>query len=382
LEPGGSDNSRIRLPYLDGLRGVSALCVVINHVYIHATWNHPDLLPAPLRLLAGVFNNGQYAVDVFIVLSGYCLMMPAARSGGRRMPGSFEKFIVRRARRILPAYYASLIAVLLLMAAIPWLRQPSGTRQDFVIPVFTAGNLLSHATLLHNLNADWILKINPPLWSVATEWQIYFAFALLLVPIWSRGGIVLATLFAIALGCLPHAWHWNDGARFWMLGLFGMGMTAAVISFSSHAAAVRLRSAVPWGAFAAVLWLVGLIGVMLRREMLEHSPLLTDLYFGAAATVLIIGCTRAVLAARRPTVLRALESPVARLLGRISYSLYLVHWPILALLLIGSMRAGVSADGCLAILATAGVFLSLLTAWIFHRLFERPFMHQYTESGK
>ena len=48
------------------------------------------------------------------------------------------------------------------------------------MPVSSSGSLLSHLFLLHNLNASWIYDFNGTLWSIATEWQIYFVFALLL----------------------------------------------------------------------------------------------------------------------------------------------------------------------------------------------------------
>ena len=105
---------RVRLDYLDGLRGLAALYIVLFHLSFRL-WALVN--PFPHSLLAkGVFllntlflSYGHYAVPVFIVLSGYCLMLPVVRNGNGTLPKGFMDFMRRRARRILPPYYAALV---------------------------------------------------------------------------------------------------------------------------------------------------------------------------------------------------------------------------------------------------------------------------------
>ena len=75
------------------------------------------------------------------------------------------------------------------------------------LPAFTPGALISHVLMIFNLNGDWIHKINPPFWSVATEWQIYFLMPLLFLPLLRMArqwGVVALVAGAFLAGLLPH----------------------------------------------------------------------------------------------------------------------------------------------------------------------------------
>src|SRR6266566_1837356 len=196
---GGPSRSAPRLEYLDGLRGAAALYVVLFHAA--AGFTAKDL-PAWARVLRHATTFGHSAVAVFIVLSGYCLMLPAARAGGQ-LPRGFGDYIARRARRILPPYSAALFGSLLLLGVVPELSIPSGTIWDESFPAFGMGPIATHLLVIHNLFPAWVYKINGPLWSVATEWQIYFFFPLLLLPVWRRAGIVATLAVAFGVGCAP-----------------------------------------------------------------------------------------------------------------------------------------------------------------------------------
>ena len=106
---------RQRLAGLDGLRGLAALFVVVNHVFLRAFPGYPvDRAP----FWAGWFIYGRFAVVVFIVLSGFSLAVSPARHGWRL--DGISRFAGRRARRILPAYWAALAFSL----AVAWLVVP------------------------------------------------------------------------------------------------------------------------------------------------------------------------------------------------------------------------------------------------------------------
>ena len=71
------DRPRIRLAYLDGLRGLAALYVVLFHVYQECS-TMGEMSPMLLSLVR-FLGEGEIAVSIFIVLSGYCLMLPVAQ---------------------------------------------------------------------------------------------------------------------------------------------------------------------------------------------------------------------------------------------------------------------------------------------------------------
>src|SRR3954471_10178830 len=101
--PAATVTPRPRLAGLDGLRGLAALFVVVNHIFLRAFPGYPvDRAP----FWAAWFIYGRFAVVVFIVLSGFSLALSPARLGWRL--DSVSRFARRRARRILPPYWAAL----------------------------------------------------------------------------------------------------------------------------------------------------------------------------------------------------------------------------------------------------------------------------------
>jgi peptidoglycan/LPS O-acetylase OafA/YrhL len=222
-KPVAVKSHRIHLHFLDGFRGLAALYVAFYHLNMIALHSlgtfypastHPLLKRAFEFLHITVFNHGHYAVVAFIVLSGFCLMLPMARSCPADAVFDLKTFISRRGKRILPPYYFSVLFALAVIALVPGMDVKTGAAWDLQLPAFTPGVLLSHLFLIHNLHMDWALRINSPLWSVALEWQIYFIFGLILIPIWRRYGTVRALASACLLGTrsyLPHlAWEWRQ----------------------------------------------------------------------------------------------------------------------------------------------------------------------------
>lgn len=97
----------LRLDYLDGLRGLTALYVVLFHCRSEFTWQYADGGFSPLLWqMTAWMNFGHYAVVIFIVLSGYCLMLPVVRSQNKTLAGGLRGYLKRRAWRTLPAITA------------------------------------------------------------------------------------------------------------------------------------------------------------------------------------------------------------------------------------------------------------------------------------
>ncbi|MDQ2798826.1 MAG: acyltransferase family protein, partial [Armatimonadota bacterium] len=161
---------RLRLEFLDGLRGLAALYVVLFHAF--QTTTQVTASDTPTLDAALIWRIGHPAVSVFIVLSGFCLMLPVVRAGGGTLRGGVRDYLARRARRILPPYYAALLLSALFLAAAHFARYHSRpSLHDKVLALhLSPGSLLSHVFLVHNLNSIWVETIDVPMWSVATEW--------------------------------------------------------------------------------------------------------------------------------------------------------------------------------------------------------------------
>ena len=368
------------LEFLDGIRGLSAFYVLLTHAYnalFYAGVKDQGRLAHLLMVALKPLAFGRYAVDMFIVLSGYCLMLPVVRSGSLR--GGFPGYIKRRATRILPTYYAALgLSLLVLLVRGAWPRPAAGGAGLFgVWPA--PGDLLTHLLLVHNLFANWAHGINSPMWSVASEWQIYFFFPALLLPVWRRKGIAAAVGVAFIVGYglfLLVPGGLNDAAP-WYIGLFALGMAAATLTAGPSGGDEPRTGNFPWkGSFLVLMAVLVVSGTLAGGWFRDHAWLV-DPIFGLAAACLIIHCAGMLARSGDDApdfLLKIVRSKPAVALGAFSYSLYLIHYPLVELAADGYRIFRVPAT--LQIALTFGVCVPAVTAaaYLFHLAFERPFM--------
>ncbi len=386
-EPGGSaghDPSRLRLDALDGIRGLAALYVALYHALGYAgytTTQYTDL-SAPMQLIAAILDLGVYAVPVFIVVSGFCLMLPLAQRDTTYLPGGVSSYVLRRAWRILPSYYVMLLLSLGLIALLPILQTPQQTNWDTKIPV-TIGAIISHLLLIHNIHPGWIYKINGPMWSVAVEWQIYFLFPALLLPLLRRSNLVITVVLATAVGTLPHlllpARVNLDDMHPWFVGLFAMGMAGAVVAFSNDPKIAAYRMKIRWGWLTAAL-AIGLSATLfLKKDWTGWHPYITEPWVGIVVMCWLIQYIKVSRQGeRRSLSQRLLESRTLVTLGIFSYSIYLVHNPIQGLVNLETLHINMSADARLAMMLVVVTPFAVLCSYGFYLLFERKFMRMKT----
>lgn len=363
-----AENSGERLAFLDGIRGIAALYVVCFHIWAAVRYQNEGEIPIGLRWLLSWSFFGRSAVCVFLVLSGFCLMLPVVRSTDATLRGGWRGYLRRRARRILLPYFAALLLSLLLA----WIMQP--LRSDdrvwaAFMPAPTVAGTLAHMTLTHNLRLDWIWQANAPLWTIATESQIYLLFPLLLLPVWQRWGSGLMVCIAFGFGLLPAlVLPELTAASFWFLGLFALGMSAAALLRQPLGETLR-RKLIVGGVlcFAAFLAVTQLCEARGMETQAYDFPLLcvTDALIGAATA-----CFLAVSAYRPNRAVAWLQSPICLRLGAMSYSLYLLHFPLLADLAILPVRWKWNAAQAVAFLYSVGLPLICSVAWIFARQME------------
>ncbi len=332
-------------------------------------------LPDRWIAMTGWAENGRIAVQIFIVLSGYCLMMPVARSGD--LKGGPTGFIQRRARRILPPYYAALAFALLVISCVPRMNIPRGVRWDSTLPAASWGVLVSHLLLLQDLSGDWLFKINYPMWSIAQEWQIYFAFVFILLPLWRTLGILAAVGFSFVLSVLlRHIPGYNliDAAPEFLF-LFSVGMFAAKVTFAEPSRwIVRLRERTPWGWLTLVSWLVYAIFAV-RSPPGAVDSFRCAVSVGGIMLCTLVFCTGSVQRRQHHNLLlRFCEWKPMVVLGTFSYSLYLVHAPILSMFTLPLLDRQVSALPAVLVQLCVAVPTATAFAYGFHLLFERPFM--------
>lgn len=331
-----------------------------------------------MKFLCLWISRGHFSVVFFIVLSGYSIMLPIARSGTGQLRGGVADYVRRRARRILPPYYVALGLSAMMILTYNWISRRHGL-QPVVDDALSAGSFVSHLLLLHNLRFDWAFRINGPMWSVATEWQIYFIFAFALLPLFRAAGSVVTWLVAWVVFSLPFFLlpstvnlYW---AAPWFTGSFAFGMWGAVVGFAESHRDSFLRTRMPWGtlAFASFLLLAWLVGS--GRADTWSLPIV-DFIVSVFALSLINACAMRSAqpgAEQRSLLLRVLGSRSLVYLGGFSYSLYLIQHPVLRLAEKVVAKLTSSVDTNIQIHLLVAVPVTLFVGWLFAELFERPF---------
>jgi peptidoglycan/LPS O-acetylase OafA/YrhL len=352
--PGAAGERHLRFrPDIEGLRAVAILLVVLYHAGVrHA-------------------RSGFLGVDVFFVLSGFLitgLLLDEITATGRV---SLTRFWARRARRLLPA--AALVTVAVLVASVRWL-DPFDQRS--VAETARAFALYGSNILFAVRSTDYFggAAVRDPLlhtWSLSVEEQFYlfFAPAMLVVALWFRGrgpetarrrlalaaGVV--TLLSLA-GCLVLA------RRFPVIAFYALPARAWEFALGSLAVLATRRMASVRAPVVELLAIVGLAAIVASAALFrEDGPVL-----GLRTLVPTLGTVAVVLAgagAHRTLVARGLGLAPMRLVGRLSYSWYLWHWPALVFL-----RERVGEPSLRTSLAVA--LLSLVPAAVAYRLVESP----------
>lgn len=351
-------STRTYFPHVEGLRGVAALYVFLYHVWqagvAHAGATLAVLLPFTLPWL----QFGHFAVSVFIVISGYCLGLPVALRADRTLNNA--KFARRRARRLGPAYVLALLLTLIPFTLTLALRGQHVPAWHVVVA------LLSHLALVHNLVPALAEYLNGPMWSIALECQIYVVFALLLVPVWRRFGPWAQLAVALAIGLAPQLLFRGALAYTapWLLGLFAMGVVAA----HATASGVRITGPLRWAALAA-----GVAAIVLVLPFGDAAPdgavWPADLVMGAAVALLFVTAS----GSGTPLAARVLSLRPVVTLGTFSYSLYLIHGPLV--LLVAAALTFLHAGTALSALAYGALIPAVVgLAYAFYRVAERPFL--------
>jgi peptidoglycan/LPS O-acetylase OafA/YrhL len=339
-----------RIHALDGLRGAAAVAVVAFHVFLIVDLSalaSAGILATPFGLLV----NGPGAVHVFFVLSGYVLAIALSRD---EAPGRLARFYVRRVFRIHPAYMVAVLFAWVASSGYPlW-----NSRCGFHVP----GALLPRALVFPSM-AFGMLPVG---WSLYVELAMSLAFPLLFLVarrLHPAASLALAGLLLIDFGRLTSflrfALDFALGASLylerervarWMGRLPAAGKLAVLV-----AAALLLQAPYALAAFQG-----GQAG--LERG---HSPQTVVLMATGSALLVVASLHIGPLT-------RCFETPLARFFGRVSYSLYLVHFTVLLAL---QCRGGAAArpsplQGVVvfAVLLAASTALAALG----HRFVEEP----------
>jgi peptidoglycan/LPS O-acetylase OafA/YrhL len=300
-------------PDIDGLRAVAVLSVVVYHAF------------------PGRFDGGFVGVDVFFVISGF-LISGIITSGLRDGTFSFRTFYARRVRRIFPA----LVVVLTCSVAAGWFLLLPGEYKQLGEHVAAGAGFVSNLVLWREagyFDTAAEQKVLLHLWSLGVEEQFYLVWPLFLYAAarlrWRASaltGAVLVASFAANVLQVRHdpvAAFYSPVTRFWELmvgALLAWGTEPRPQSVSRSFASPPLGSIL---SFAGV-GMIGLALALVRQERM---------FPGFWALLPVLGAALVIAAGPTSWTNRhVLSWRPAVFVGRISYPLYVWHWPLLVFL--------------------------------------------------
>lgn len=337
---------------IDGLRAVAVIAVVLFHFGVPG------------------FTGGFVGVDVFFVISGYLItsIIWNQRQAGRF---SFVEFWARRARRILPALFAMIIAVL----AVGWFLLAPKDYEELGRSVRYQVMFVSNILFMRQDGYFDVASDLKPLlhtWSLAVEEQFYIIFPLLLTLLSSRlkhWRLALFGVLLVSFGLSVWAIQHHPEKAFFLLPMRAWELLAGAMLAVAPKHAWRLK---PLAAQALSLLGMGLI--LLAVFVYDKSTP----FPGATALLPVLGVVLLILANghRETLVGQLLSSRVMVGLGLISYSWYLWHWPVFVF----SSYASVDEPGALD---TAGlILLTLVLGYLSWKFVETPFRERRLLAGR
>jgi peptidoglycan/LPS O-acetylase OafA/YrhL len=294
------------LPHLDGLRAIAVLSVYMFHLNFNS------------------FSGGFVGVDVFFVISGYLI------TGGiykELLAGDFslQSFYQRRIRRILPAYFVMVIVVLIVSAFLfPFMQLKTVAGTAAMSSVFLANirfAVKESNYFAADVHEDPLLN----LWSLGVEEQFYLVIPLMLFLLWKFKATwfkpILWLLFMLSLvSSLLVMYSGQDKAAFYYPHLRAWEFLAGSLL------AVAGTTAAKQGLKGNMLSIIGLLLVAVPIFTYTHETA----FPGIAALPVVVGTVLVLRYGVSGGVAgEVLKSAPFTFIGRISYSLYLWHWPVI-----------------------------------------------------
>ncbi len=351
-----------KLPALDGLRAIAMLMVFIFHAWEYGgkhSWVVSGLQ------FGKVLSNFDLGVDLFIILSGFCLYWPVLHHPERFEP---KQWFIRRFWRIAPAYYVSIlfivVAPILANVLLKKLSMPA-----IADPPLSFFQLVSHLLFIHSFHPTTLFGIQGVYWSLGVEAHLYLLFPLALKLANKFGIIVTVTLMTAISMCWHIAWptllpyRWHMVAEFSVierLFQFGFGMANAAFHHQG-------QRSLHWALYlvAACLLLIS------QATFVTSSVLPLEIGLSTVALALLV----ALLVKPHPFA-RLMEAKLLVFLGTISYSMYLLHqritWGIG-----GTVKAILKLPdtSSFAICIVVALPIVIVISTIFYLLIERRFTH-------
>lgn len=309
---------------LDSLRAFAALSVCLYHFVCKTIGFIPE------NAVYDFFFSGQYGVHLFFVISGF--VIPWSMYHNKYSIKNFFRFLLKRLARLEPPYLASVaLAILVVFARAHFI----GDGQTHI--AVSTPQILLHIGYLIPFFEETYSWLTPVYWTLAVEFQYYFLIALLFVPMMKFGIIVRIVVYV----------------------LFGAGSYLFGEKFLPH-----------W----LPIFLVGIVLFLYKTKTIEKIEfalvvvvmmiLAWDKYPHASLFFILLPVPIVLYASR-------IKIPVLHFLGKMSYSIYLVH-AVIGISLMNVLSHHVNGTMQKIGLAMLVMAISIFSSYIFYRIIEKP----------
>ncbi|QKJ28305.1 acyltransferase [Mucilaginibacter mali] len=359
----GQKKAKIFFPNLNGVRAIASLMVVIAHIELEKKEFNLPLIPH-ITLL----NFGKVGVSVFFALSGFLityLLLEERKNFGKV---SFADFYMRRILRIWPLYFLIVIVGF-------FIYPKNNSSEAFWLSVFFLPNLAFTLKLLPALF--------DPIWSIGTEEQFYifhphfFRFKKVLHVFYALFGFLI---FYLVFGQVTR--HFSEGN--YVVGVIGeltyyarfdnmaIGALVAVLYYNTKNNEFKFYFQklfdLVFNKYVQILLLLAFVGFV--YIYLQRLPPEGDLVIATLAALLIVNLCET------ETSIVSLSNSKIRLIGEISYGIYLIHkFPVR--LMVWFVKTYMPDAGVLVqnlVIYIAAIAVTLVLAWLSYNFFEKYFL--------
>ena len=373
------------VPAFDGYRAAAILAIVVFHTLQNAQifWGPSGNV---VEQLLWASDPGETCLDALFIVSGFVMFLPVASRSGHF--GSVRAFAVRRAARLVPAYWLVLVLILLLIAVIPDVADIPFPGVGEILLTFTTLEVpaeffrFEYYLGFHADRAIWTLSLDVTFYILL----VLFATRYFRRPFW---GLAISAVIAVVWRVLfnhfgaiaSHLDMHPSLATLTDLGLtaeiqfpywaysFGVGMTAAWIYVwvNRQPRPERFTRLAPWvqlGSLVAIGILIVCVAAI-EPEVIRRSPIITLIYTSS------LGCFMLATAMAAYRFQAVFSNRPARWLGDISYGVYLIHLVIITYLVhLFAMPTGTAW----AALVWCGIVVPTSIVWGYGsaRFLERP----------